>query len=201
MTYTIAVLAGGKSTRFGVNKLFFQIGTKTMLEWVLYAALNSKANEIILSVKSLEFDISDKIKGKIKVVEDEIGEYSPLVGIMSAARASTNSKIVIVSADSPLVTGNFLNLLDSYLEKMDVDGVVPIWSDGRIEAIHAAYRTSSVLSACELLTNYKNYNVKAIPGMLKRVYFLPVSYLEKRDKLSITDFDSPSEILDGSKLS
>lgn len=200
MTYTIAVLAGGKSTRFGANKLFFQVGTRTMLEWVLYAALKSKSNEIILSVKSLEFDIPGKIKDRIKVVKDEIDEYSPLIGIMSAARASTNSKIVIVSADSPLVTGNFLNLLDSYLEKMDVDGVVPIWNDGSIEAIHAAYRTSSVLSVCELLTNYKNYNVKAIPSMLKRVYFLPVSYLEKRDKLSITDFDSPSEILDDSKL-
>jgi len=201
MTYTIAVLAGGKSTRFGANKLLFQIGTRTMLEWVLYAALNSQANEIILSVKSLKFDISDKIKDRIKVVEDEIDEYSPLIGIMSAARASTNSKIAIVSADSPLVTSNFLNLLDSYLEKMDVDGVIPIWNDGRIEVIHAAYRTSSVLSACETLTNYKNYNVKAIPSVLKRVYFLPISYLERRDKLSITDFDSPSEILDSSKLS
>ncbi len=201
MTYTVAVLAGGKSSRFGSNKLFFKIGSRTMLEWVLYAALDSGANEIILSVKSPEFNVPDEFENKLKVIKDEVEDYSPLVGIMSAARAASNPDIIVVSADSPLVTSNFLNLLYSYLKQVNVDGVIPIWNDGKIEAIHAAYRTQPVLAACEKLINAGNYGAKALASVLKKVYFLPSSDLENRDRLSLTDFDNPAEILDYTKLS
>ncbi|MDG6927539.1 MAG: molybdenum cofactor guanylyltransferase [Nitrososphaerota archaeon] len=200
MTYTIAVLAGGKSSRFGSNKLLFKIGSRTMLEWVLYAALDSQANEIILSVKSQQFNAPDEFKGKLKVIYDELEEYSPLVGMLSAARAASNSGIVVISADSPFVTSNFFNLLNAYLEKIDVDGVIPIWNNGKIEAIHAAYKTVPVLAACESLINSGNYDVKALPSVLKKVYFLPSSDLGKRDRLSLTDFDNPAEILDYARL-
>ncbi|MEM3215278.1 MAG: molybdenum cofactor guanylyltransferase, partial [Conexivisphaerales archaeon] len=197
MTYTIAVLAGGKSSRFGSNKLLFKIGSRTMLEWVLYAALDSQANEIMLSVKTPEFNVPDEFTGKLKVIYDELGEYSPLVGILSTARLASNSDVVVISADSPFVTGNFFNLLEAYLKKFDVDGVIPIWDNGKIEAIHAAYKTQSVLAACEMLIASGNYDVKALSSVLKKIYFLPVSDLKKRDRLSITDFDNPSEILAG----
>lgn len=200
MTYTIAVLAGGKSSRFGSNKLLFKIGSMAMLEWVLYAAFGSHANEIILSVKSPEINISDKFKDKLKVINDELEEYSPLVGALSAARAASNPHIVVISADSPFVTSNFFNVLDDYLKKIDVDGVVPIWNDGKIEAIHAAYKTPSILAACEKLIKSGNYDVKALPYVLEKVYFLPSLDLKKRDRLSLTDFDNPAEILDHPRL-
>lgn len=196
MTYTIVVLAGGKSSRFGSNKIFFKIGGSTMLEWVLRAAFNSNANEIILSVKSAELNISKEFNSKLKIVSDEIDDYSPLVGIMSAARAASNEDIIVIPADSPLVTSNFLNLLHKYLEQINVDGVIPIWKDGKIEAIHAAYKKSEVLLASEKLISIKDYRVRALARVLKKVYFLSSSDLEYRDRLSLIDFDNPAEILD-----
>ena len=197
MTYTAVVLAGGRSSRFGSNKLLFKIGGSTMLEWVLRAAYKSEANEIILSVKpSSELNISGEFRDKLKIVSDEIEDYSPLVGIMSAARAASNEGIVVIPADSPLVTSNFMNLLHRYLEEISVDGVIPIWNDGKIEAIHAAYKRSEVLAASEMLIKAKDYRVKDLAQALKKIYFLSVQDLEYRDRLSLIDFDNPAEILD-----
>jgi len=45
---SLIVLAAGKSTRFGKNKLLYKIGEHTVIERVVRAALGSEADEVIL---------------------------------------------------------------------------------------------------------------------------------------------------------
>ena len=74
-----AVLAGGKSKRFGQDKNDVKLGNKTLLDHTLHK-IKSKFNKIIIvSNKNLEQDYT--------IVKDCIdGQLGPLVGVLSAMK-------------------------------------------------------------------------------------------------------------------
>ena len=78
-----AVLAGGKSRRFGTNKSYAKLGNKTLIEHTI-TKIEKKFSEISIISKEKEYQTFGK---NIFVIEDCIkGHLGPLVGVLSAMK-------------------------------------------------------------------------------------------------------------------
>lgn len=192
MPFSVVILAGGRSSRFGKDKLLQEFKGKKVVENVVEAAKDSEAEEVIIALKKLTEDY-EKIINKYNLIyaQDYIAESTPLAGLCAGARASKNRDIVVISGDSPLVDPYFFNFMGSALKGLSCEAAVPLWPDGKIEAIHATYAKLPVLRACDKMTKMKDLEVKRIPLYLNSVYFIPVEELNKK---ALFDADTEEEL-------
>ncbi|HAN79018.1 MAG TPA: molybdenum cofactor guanylyltransferase [Bacteroidales bacterium] len=99
------VLAGGKSSRMGVNKALIKLGELTVIENVINN-LKPLCSCFIISANSADFDFLD-----LPVVPDVYIESGPAAGIHAALRFSTTEYNLVVSCDSPFVTPDVFEFL------------------------------------------------------------------------------------------
>ena len=85
-----AILAGGKSRRFGVDKSTTKLGDKTLIEHTV-SKIEKKFSEILIISNNQEIKIDKK---NVFVLKDCIqGQLGPLVGVLSAMKwIETNNK-------------------------------------------------------------------------------------------------------------
>ena len=85
-----AILAGGKSRRFGVDKSTTKLGDKTLIEHTI-SKIEKKFSEILIISNNQEIKIDKK---NVFVLKDCIqGQLGPLVGVLSAMKwVETNNK-------------------------------------------------------------------------------------------------------------
>ncbi len=190
------VLAGGRSTRFGEPKQLYKIAGREMIDWVLSSAKSTGADIIVSIKRGNEYLLPLIEKYSATPVYDDVEQYSPLVGLCSAAKACKHEAIIVVPSDSPFITPKFFLRLFNSLQGLDVSAVIPVHHDGRIEAIHAAYRRSSLLVACKEAMEKMDLSVRSLPFYLPSVYFTPVEEMEKEEVISIYDFDEKNELLE-----
>ena len=79
--YSVAILAGGKSKRFGSNKSEFKLNNKTLLQNALEIVYNNFDEKIISLNGNFESQQSD-----ILVVEDNFANKGPLGGIQACLK-------------------------------------------------------------------------------------------------------------------
>ncbi len=85
-----AILAGGKSRRFGVDKSTTKLGDKTLIEHTI-SKIKKKFSEILIISNNQEIKVDKK---NVFVLKDCIqGQLGPLVGVLSAMKwVETNNK-------------------------------------------------------------------------------------------------------------
>lgn len=85
-----AILAGGKSRRFGVDKSTTKLGDKTLIEHTI-SKIEKKFSEILIISNNQEIKVDKK---NVFVLKDCIqGQLGPLVGVLSAMKwVETNNK-------------------------------------------------------------------------------------------------------------
>ena len=85
-----AILAGGKSRRFGVDKSTTKLGDKTLIEHTV-SKIEKKFSEILIISNNQEIKVDKK---NVFVLKDCIqGQLGPLVGVLSAMKwVETNNK-------------------------------------------------------------------------------------------------------------
>jgi len=76
------VLAGGKSKRFGEDKNSVKLGSKTLLEHVLFKISNKFEEIVIVSSHLLEI----KKNENITIIPDCLYDLGPLAGVLSAMK-------------------------------------------------------------------------------------------------------------------
>ena len=101
---TAFILAGGKSTRMGVDKAFVPLDGRTLL---------ARALELARGLASDVRIVGDVAKfGKFgPVVEDIFQNCGPLGGIHAALRASATDLNLILAVDLPFVAAQFLSYM------------------------------------------------------------------------------------------
>ncbi len=101
-----AILAGGKSRRFGVDKSTAKLGSKTLLEHTI-EIINDKFSEIIVVSNN---NIKLNSKKIIKINDCIVGQLGPLVGVLSAMKwVKENKKKYSWIATFPCDTPYFKN--------------------------------------------------------------------------------------------
>lgn len=129
---TALLLAGGKSNRMRVNKVFLPVQGSMLIKRVL-CQLKPLFDEILLCVSSRKgYDFLN-----CPSVVDEKPLEGPLGAILSGLRASTNPVNFVIACDIPEINQEFLNRMARHAESFDI--VVPVTGEGKYEPLFAFY--------------------------------------------------------------
>jgi len=141
------ILAGGKGTRVqGCEKALFIYQGVTFLEHQIQI-LSSVADEIMISCRDEKQKecISDMVH--LPCTVDRVEGTGPIGGIYASFLEIQSDICFLVAGDMPLLHREVISLLFQELEHNPAcAGVVPCWSNGDLEPLHAVYRKEDVLS-------------------------------------------------------
>jgi molybdopterin-guanine dinucleotide biosynthesis protein A len=164
---TSIILAGGKSLRLGRNKSLETIGGKNLVQWVI-DRLAILSTEIIIATARGE-EIPNCSDVMVKTVADVYPGKGPLAGIHSGLIASSSSRAIVVSCDTPFVSVSLLEYMTSICSRFDV--VVPR-IQMKTEPLCAVYSKNCIAPIQELLERNELQIIKLF-SMVK------VKYLEQ----------------------
>lgn len=139
--FNTIVLAGGKGSRLGRNKLLEQVGGRPLLSRVIDTLRELEGDIIIVAGAGQGISLFPVGDG-IKVVADIYPGGGVLGGIYTGLTASDSFHNLVVAGDMPFLNTTLLRYLIGEVESYDV--VVPR-INGFIEPLHAVYAKS-----CEL---------------------------------------------------
>ena len=165
------ILAGGKSSRVGLNKnkAHLKLAGKTLIDWVIskLTSLDNLKEEDVIIVGPKE-----KYPHFKQVVEDIFPQKGPLGGIYSGLRASPSQYNIVVGCDMPFLEVKLLQHMSEDIHSNDI--VIPRYGDGYIEPLCAIY-SRGCLEAIERNLSEHNFSVRAIFPHLK------VKFIEDQD--------------------
>ena len=142
------VLAGGKSSRMGVDKAFIELNGQTLLARVLGLAATVGMRVWILGGR-------EKFAAFGPVIEDEFPDHGPLAGIHAALQSSDRDLNLILAVDMPFVERGFLEYLANCAKGSGSVATAPR-SDGRWQPLCAIYRREFASVAEQALRADKN---------------------------------------------
>ena len=129
---TAFVLAGGKSLRMGTDKALLPLGSETLLQRALRIAGAVCPKPMILADSGSYASFGD-------VIEDRMPGCGPLGGIHAALCVTKSDRNLILSAEMPLMTSEFLRWLVSLASNDDTLATVP-QPGARNQPLCAVYR-------------------------------------------------------------
>jgi molybdenum cofactor guanylyltransferase len=145
---TAFILAGGKSSRMGVDKAFLELGGRTLLARALEVAGKVTPQVRLLGDKN-------RFAAFGGVVEDIYLERGPLGGIHAALKSTTTDFNLMLAVDLPLIGSEFLRYLLSEAERWEAVVTLPR-SGGVFQPTCAVYRKEFVEIAERALLAGKN---------------------------------------------
>ncbi len=143
---TAIIMAGGASSRMGVDKSMLPIQGRAMIDRIS-EQLRNTFSQILISAN--EADKYDHLG--FEIVPDRQPGQGPLMGIASALRASANELNFVVACDIPSIDLRFVRRMLTEAEGVDI--VVPKTSDGKYEPLFAVYNKSALVAINEVLSS------------------------------------------------
>lgn len=131
-TFAAAILAGGKSKRFGTDKAFHKIDKTTLWEDQVQKVSQLMPSEIIISSNE-----NQNFNTHHKIIVDSVKNQGPLRGLVDSLNSTRADRILLLAVDLPKIPINFLGEL-IYAGC----GTVPIHTNGMTEPLAAVYPRS-----------------------------------------------------------
>ena len=154
---TGVVLAGGRSTRFGKDKLAVVMRGRPMLHHPV-AALSMLCSEIIVVVGAdgEERNAPRDVLAPVRVARDDRPDGGPLVGVAVGLREAKTPYAIIAAGDMPDISQTLLNfMLQRLREHEDVDALV-LQDIDTFRPLPAVVRTRIAEAADKLLADGKD---------------------------------------------
>lgn len=143
---TAIVLAGGNSSRMGVDKALLPLRGRPLIENVV-ERLRPHFRQVLIAAND-----KDKFAFlELDVVPDEVGGAGPLMALVSALRVSAHDVNFVVGCDMPAIDIGFVSMLLREVEGYDC--VVPVKDDARFEPLLAVYRRRILPAADAVLAS------------------------------------------------
>jgi molybdenum cofactor guanylyltransferase len=136
------VLAGGRSRRFGSDKLAARVGAGTLLDRSV-AVVASIATDVVVVVAPRNDRVLAPISGALRIVADPEAHGGPLVGLLTGLEAVDQPLVVVVGGDMPDLRPDVLRLLIRTLASEPTIGAVVLRSRGALVPLPAAVRTGA----------------------------------------------------------
>ncbi len=112
---SVAVLAGGRSRRFGSDKRLLPIEGTTLLGRTL--ALAASLSDDVVLVVADDADVQRLApvitahRGEVRIVTDTRSDTGPLAGLEAALGAADNEVVLVLAGDHPRLGADLLTLL------------------------------------------------------------------------------------------
>ena len=166
---TSIILAGGKSLRLGRTKSLATIGGKSLIQWVVNRLATISTEIIIATAHGEEIPCSSSVR--LRTVADIHPGKGPLAGIYSGLIASSNSRAIVVSCDTPFVSVGLLEYMTQTGPGSDI--IVPRMKE-KVEPLCAVYSKNCLAPVRELLEQNELKIIELYP-------LVTVSYIEEAD--------------------
>lgn len=188
------IAAGGPSRRMGRPKALLPVlGVPLVLRVV--EAVAQVVQEIVIASKAPESAmIRSLVPPEIRVVDDERGEQSPLVALITGARAISARDVAYLGCDHPLLAPKILEAL--FEAGGEYDAAIPRWPDGRIEPMVAVYGRERTLAAAIDAVDSRRFANTDMISRLPRVRYVPTEDLRWYDPHldSFVNVNSPADV-------
>jgi len=191
LTRSGVVLAGGSSTRLGVDKGLRLLAGRPLVSHIV-ERIRGHVDEVIVVVASEEqrLNYRQAVDGAL-IVTDMYPEGSPLVGLMTGLSFCRHPYAFAVACDMPFVCGEAVEML--FAEAEGREGAVFEKPHGWIEPLAAVYHVNTALGEAERLYREGDLRVRMIFLSLDDVALIPVERLRAVDPELRTFFDTDSE--------
>ncbi len=174
--FTGAVLIGGKSRRFGTDKVVCPVAEKPMAKKVI--ELVSRIFDGVILIGHPRKELND-----YKIIEDIVPDRGSLGGIFTALSVAKGEYVFVFGADMPFLNVELIKYMITVTDKHDI--IIPRWSKG-IEPLHAVYRKS-------LIPNIKSLIEKDYLKISTLIEMKDISTLEITEE-KIRSFGDPEKI-------
>lgn len=152
ISYSVGILAGGKSSRMGKNKALLEYESSTFIEHIIE---EFKSREVIISSSGQkEYD-----KFGLKTVSDENTDIGPIEGIRQILKASSEDYVFVCACDMPFVTYKIADYIAEFISS-DYDCYV-ITDEDRIHPLCAIY-SKKIIPVIEKLIANGDYKLRLI---------------------------------------
>jgi molybdopterin-guanine dinucleotide biosynthesis protein A len=159
---TAIILAGGGSSRMGLDKSMLPVAGKPMIQHIHEQLRPYFAQALISSNNAAAHDFLGAT-----VVTDEVVGRGPMMGIVSALRASANDVNFVVACDMPQIDTALMRAM--LRQARDYDAVVPKVGTDLYEPLFAVYKKSA-LPAMEALLRSGNNKIIDSYGRCRVLY-------------------------------
>jgi molybdopterin-guanine dinucleotide biosynthesis protein A len=184
------VLAGGRSSRFGRDKLAEPFAGRTLLDHAI-AAVGPLARETIVVGRPNE---TPHVPDGTIVVHDPSAFEGPLIGLLTGLRGATQPVGLVVGGDMPTMVLSVLEALIARLDDPTVDAVV-LEDDGRDRPLPTAVRILPATSAAERLVAAGERRLGALyEALATAVIDEPTWRALDPDGKTLRDIDMPADL-------
>ena len=175
MDINCVILAGGKSTRFGRDKVLESIGSTSLLEQVISRVDPISKDIIIVTAKGRTFaQLANR--PKIKIVSDIFPEQGSLGGVYTGLVNSDSFYNLVVAADMPLLNESLMRYMIKVADGYDF--TLPR-VEQRYEPLHAVYSKNCISPAESILKQGKKTIIELFNYV--KVRFLDAVEIDKYD--------------------
>ena len=172
------ILAGGNSSRVGVDKCLVEIDDKRMIERVI-DRVKRCVDEIIV-VASIEDQRTELEKIlDVNILIDSIKGFGPVAGIYEGLRYTRAEYCGIFACDLPFLNVDVVDFLFDSCEGFDA--AIPMWKNGYREPMHSVCRRIPILDACEVAIKRDIRTIFSCVETLKNVNFVPIEDIRAID--------------------
>ena len=163
--FTLAIIAGGKSSRMGTDKAFVNILGKSVIEHIIERLKDIGQEETILITNHA----ADYAHLSLPMYSDVYPEKGSLGGIYTAIYHSSSPYTFVVACDMPFVSPDLMRYMVALAEVKSFDAIVPR-VDGVAQGVFALYNKFCLpliqmsLSRNELkvISFYKNVRMRYV---------------------------------------
>lgn len=187
---TAIVLAGGRSTRFGRDKLAEPMDGVPLLLHAVEAA-RSAASEILVVVRP---GAQPDFPPDVRVVHDPTPFEGPLVGLLAGLRAATDDTVLVAAGDTPVLVPAVLDALLSAFERGDADAVL-LARSGRPEPFPMVLRRQRAQEVAERLVEAGERRLLALTEVLSIQVIDEATWRSlDPDGHTVHDIDTPADL-------
>ena len=176
---TAAIIAGGKSRRFGSQKLLAIKEGKRLIDYAL--ELSFSLSDRILLVGDLELNVPDSVSR----VKDLVPGCGPIGGIYTALESAKEGWVAVLPGDMPYLTSEVYNYLLGKTEDerpivaVSPDGIEPLVSLWPVKCSSFLkeriskrnYKLREALSGCMAVEEDISHLVKSEPRLLLNINY------------------------------
>lgn len=200
---TAVILAGGRSSRFGRDKLAEPVEGRPLVEHAI-DAVRPFATQILVVGAPADADVgvgwpmwqdSDlSLPPNVSLVHDSVAYEGPLVGLIGGLRAARETLVVVVGGDMPTLVASVIEALLTELDDPEIDAAI-LQHEGRARPLPMVIRRAAGLAAAESLVEGGERRLRALgDALVTRVMAEPAWRLLDPDGLTIRDVDTPADL-------
>ena len=183
---TIAIQAGGRSSRMGRDKALLPLGGKPLIEHVL-RRVAGLGDEVLITTNQPD----DYAFLGLRMVGDRQPGAGALDGLLTALEAARGDRVLLLACDMPFVSRPLLD----HMVGIDSDTEVVIPRRGeRLQPLHAIYSASCAAFVREALKAGEKRMISFFPSV--ETYIVEQEILDQYDPkgLSFFNVNTPDDL-------